>query len=81
MIDISEKKIDILLLIPCFNEEENIEHILEHLRGVKQNLQERSDLNLEILIINDGSTDRTIQILEKNSRDSLFKIVNFKENK
>ena len=81
MFDIFEEKIDILLLIPCFNEEENIEHILEHLRDVKQNLQKRSEFNLEILIINDGSTDRTIQILEKNNQDSLFTIINFKENK
>ena len=81
MLDISEEKIGILLLIPCFNEEENIEHILEHLRDVKQNLQKRSEFNLEILIINDGSTDRTIQILEKNNQDSLFTIINFKENK
>jgi len=81
LFDISKEIIDILLLIPCFNEEENIEHILEHLRDVKQNLQKRSEFNLEILIINDGSTDRTMQILDKNNQDSLFTIINFKENK
>ena len=81
MFNISEEKIDILLLIPCFNEEENIENILEHLRYVKQNLQKRSEFNLEILIINDGSTDRTMQILEKNNQDSNFIILNFEENK
>ena len=81
VIDISEKIIDILLLIPCFNEEENIEHILEHLRCVKQNSQKNSEFNLKILIINDGSTDGTMQILHKNNHDSLFSIVNFKENK
>ena len=81
VIDISENIIDILLLIPCFNEEENIEHILEHLRCVKQNSQKSSEFNLKILIINDGSTDGTMQILDKNNHDSLFSIVNFKENK
>ena len=81
MIDSVKEKIDILLLIPCFNEEENIEHIIEHLRKVKRNLQERTEFNLEILIINDGSTDRTKQILECINCDSLFKIVNFDENK
>ena len=81
MIDILKKKIDILLLIPCFNEEENIEHILEHLSNVKRNLQERTEFNLEILIINDGSTDRTKRILEKINCDSTFKIVNFEENR
>ncbi len=81
MFDISEEIIDILLLIPCFNEEENIEHIIEHLQHVKQNLHNRNELNLEILIINDGSTDKTMQILEKNNQDSFFNIINFKENK
>ena len=81
MFDISEKIMDILLLIPCFNEEENIEHILENLRCVKQFSQKSSEFNLKILIINDGSTDRTMEILNKNSHDSLFSIVNFKENK
>ena len=81
MCDISKEIINILLLIPCFNEEQNIENILEHLRSVKQNLQKRSELNLEILIINDGSTDRTLQILKKNNQDSNFTIINFKENK
>jgi len=81
LVDISEKKVDILLLIPCFNEEENIEDILEHLRRVKQNSQNRSEFNLKILIINDGSTDGTMQILNKNNHDSLFSIVNFKKNK
>ena len=81
MCAISKEKIDILLLIPCFNEEENIENILKHLRSVKQNLQKRREFNLEILIINDGSTDRTMQILEKNNQDSIFSIIDFKENK
>lgn len=81
MMDISQKKIDILLLIPCYNEEENIEHILEHLHHVKQNLLGRSEINLKILVINDGSTDGTKQILEKNVQKSDFIIINFKENK
>jgi len=81
MFDISQNKIDILLLIPCFNEEVNIEHILEHLREVKRNLQQKTELKLEILIINDGSTDSTMKLLENNNQDSLFTIINLKENK
>ncbi|MFX1374495.1 MAG: glycosyltransferase family 2 protein [Promethearchaeota archaeon] len=79
--DISKEKIRILLLIPCFNEEESIKHIIEHLRHVKLNLQKRSEFKLEILIINDGSTDSTKQILEENNQDSLLSIVNFNKNK
>ncbi|MFX1259367.1 MAG: glycosyltransferase family 2 protein [Promethearchaeota archaeon] len=67
--------------MPCFNEEENIQNILEHLRLVQQNLQKRNEFNLKILIINDGSNDRTMQILEENNQDSFFNIINFNENK
>ena len=81
MMDLSEKKFGILLLIPCFNEEDNIEQILEHLSHIKQNLQKRSEINLKILVINDGSTDRTKEILEKNNQKSHYTIINFKENK
>jgi len=81
MIDKSKKKIDILLLIPCFNEEDNIEHILEHLRHVKQNLQKREEINLKILVINDGSTDKTREKLECHNQESQYSIINFKENK
>ena len=69
------------MLIPCFNEEENIENILNSLRLVKKNLDNRRELNLKILIINDGSSDRTMQILEKNNQDRLFIVKNFKENR
>jgi dolichol-phosphate mannosyltransferase len=80
LIQISDERLDILLLIPCYNEEENIENILEHLRGVTKNLEKRKELNLEILIINDGSSDRTEHILEKNKENFLFRVINFKEN-
>jgi dolichol-phosphate mannosyltransferase len=80
LFDISEKKIDILLLIPCFNEEENIEHILDNLQHIEQNLWRRNEFNLEILIINDGSTDRTMEILEKSDHKSLFTIKHLKKN-
>lgn len=69
------------MLIPCFNEEENIENIIEHLRKVQQNLLKQKELHFEILIINDGSTDRTKQILTENNKDSLFTLYHFEDNK
>ncbi len=44
-------------------------------------MDKRRDFNLGILIINDGSSDRTLQILEKNDQDRHFILKNFKENK
>jgi len=56
-----EKKV--LLIIPAYNEEENIlktyQDILEYNKKYKK--------NFECIIINDGSKDRTGEILDKNS--------------
>ncbi|MDC3308435.1 glycosyltransferase family 2 protein [Candidatus Pelagibacter sp.] len=58
----------ISVIIPCFNEEKTILKILE-----KVNLQ-RKNLQLEIIISDDGSSDNTIALLKENSNlyDSLI---------
>ncbi|MBF0274140.1 MAG: glycosyltransferase family 2 protein [Nitrospinae bacterium] len=47
-----------LIVIPVFNEEKNIEKVL---KGIQENLPK--DIESEILVINDGSTDGTSQKL------------------
>ena len=46
---------DCLIIIPAYNEEHNIKKVLEDLR--------ESGLDLDILVVNDGSTDRTETII------------------
>jgi len=48
------------ILIPAFNEEDSIEDTIEHVEG----LDYKKD-KLEIIIINDGSTDKTKQIIKR----------------
>lgn len=47
----------VLLVIPAFNEEENIEHVVDELIGQFP--------DLDYLVVNDGSTDRTAHICRK----------------
>lgn len=47
----------VLLVIPAFNEEENIEHVVDELIGQFP--------DLDYLVVNDGSTDRTSYICRK----------------
>lgn len=61
----------VLLLIPCYNEQDNIAGIIQHLAGVKQRMDERQDARLDILVINDGSTDRTREVLEHSCSEYL----------
>jgi len=47
----------ISVIIPCYNEENTIKEVLDRVKAV--------NLNKEIIVINDGSIDRTSEILEK----------------
>ncbi|MHA1793438.1 MAG: glycosyltransferase family 2 protein [Promethearchaeota archaeon] len=81
MLEIKDDKTCILLLIPCYNEEANIENILYHLINVKKRVSSRTDCILDFLIINDGSTDRTKEILNARCNDPDFKIIHFSMNR
>ena len=50
----------ISVIIPCYNEENTIIHLLK-----KVNIQKKN-FHLEIIISDDGSKDQTIKLLEKN---------------
>ena len=61
------------VIIPCYNEEKTIEKIISK---VKSNLISP----YEIIVINDGSTDQTRNILENKLSDDLNKIIHNKKN-
>ncbi len=59
------------ILIPCFNEENTILDILNKLSPIKNSIK-----NLEIIVIDDGSNDKTNNILEENKNLYDFLITN-----
>ena len=54
----------ISLIVPCFNEEKNLEKLLNKLDYL---LNENSNDNIEIVIVNNGSTDNSELIIKKHS--------------
>ena len=56
------------IIIPCYNEQSTIKEIVQ-----KINLQ--TNINKEIIIIDDHSSDRTREILEKEVRNEVNKII------
>ena len=52
----------ILIGVPCFNEEETISECLGYLLDEKSKLD---NFEVEILVVNDGSRDSTLEILQK----------------
>ena len=56
------------IIIPCYNEESTIKKII-------QKIKEQSDIEKEIIIIDDFSTDKTKKILEDELKNSVDQIL------
>lgn len=70
-------KVDVSVVVPLYNEEGNVQEVYEELNTVLQN----SGCIFEIVFINDGSTDRTAELIrEISSRDPKVVVVNFRRN-
>lgn len=54
----SEKNPKVSIIIPAFNEQENIDDCLK-------TLLDQSYLQIEIIVVDDGSTDKTVSIVQK----------------
>ncbi len=67
----------ISIVIPAYNEEENIPVLYERLKNVLERLGE----NYEIIFVDDGSEDRTPEVLRDIAkRDRSVKVVRFRRN-
>lgn len=67
----------ISVIIPIYNEEENIDLLYKRLTGVLHNL----NLSYELIFINDGSKDKSLQLIKKlTKQDSEVKYIDFSRN-
>ena len=62
-----------LVIIPAHNEEESIMNTINDLKAV---IKQHPEEEVGIVVVNDGSKDRTQQILEENNVDHINHIVN-----
>ena len=73
----NHREIDISIVVPMFNEKTNVEYFFEQLIPVL----ERLNLTYEIICVNDGSTDSTMErLIQYHQNDSRIKIINFSRN-
>ncbi len=70
------KKPFLSIIIPVFNESRRI----HNLNTISNYIKEKK-LPFEIIIVNDGSTDDTLRILNKTKTKTNFKIISYKINK
>ncbi len=65
------------IIIPLHNEEESIEDMYQALKSV----MDKEDYDYELLFVDDGSTDRTLALLEPfEATDSKLRILRFRRN-
>lgn len=70
------------VLLPAYNEEENVEELVENWLGYEEKIKNTYNIELNIVLINDGSQDNTKQISEKlEAKYSNFKLINHEANK
>ncbi|MDB6370473.1 glycosyltransferase [Photorhabdus bodei] len=61
---------DITIIIPVFNDENNIIYLLD-------SISSQENVNFEVIIINDGSTDNSLEVIkEYEKRDNRIRIFN-----
>ncbi len=74
----------VTILIPAYNEEENIPHLIEELERIAMQISEQEigiSVEWEYMFVNDGSTDRTLdRIIEQRDRNPRINIVNLSRN-
>jgi dolichol-phosphate mannosyltransferase len=75
--NIESKKL-LSIVVPCFNEEEVISETFKRLNNFSKQL---TDLDVEIIFIDDGSSDSTRELLKKYAaEDARIKVICFARN-
>lgn len=68
----------ISIIIPVFNEESKISALLTHVKDILDG----SLLDYEILVVNDGSVDKTLQVIQEEEKlDSRVKVLSYEQNR
>ncbi len=62
------KKLKVLAIIPAYNEEGSIKKVVEDL--------EKNAKGIDYVIVNDGSTDKTLEVIKKNKYNHIDLFVN-----
>ena len=65
------------IIIPCYNEEDNISSLFDNLENLKKSYN-----NLEIIIVDNGSTDHSLEKIKKHHlyKNKLIKLVIVEKN-
>ena len=69
------------IIVPCFNEQEVLPLFIEAITPVRKELIEKHELNTELLFIDDGSGDKTLELLRDfHEKDASVRYISFSKN-
>ncbi|MDD4899242.1 MAG: glycosyltransferase [Candidatus Omnitrophica bacterium] len=66
----------LFILLPAFNEEEGLEKLLDRIDRIIKGFS----IQCKIIIVNDGSMDRTLYVIDSYAKTLPIEIINFKNN-
>ena len=64
------------VIVPCFNEEESIPYFYEEIKKVTNSM----NVKLELIFVDDGSRDKTLEVVKKLTEDKIVKYISFSRN-
>ena len=68
----------ISIIVPCYNEEKALPLFYEEIKNISSQM---ADINFEFILINDGSSDKTLEIAKEYAKkDKRVKYINFSRN-
>ena len=71
----------ISIIVPCYNEEAALPYFIREIREVMDKMEPKYSVAFEVLFVNDGSKDKTLELLRTFSReDSRLKYISFSRN-
>jgi len=65
---------DITVIVPFLNEEDNIDRLANELRRFTE---EKKNINFEIILVNDGSTDQSVDMIRRTKFPQPTKVISF----
>ena len=68
---------ELSIIFPCYNEGSNLKQIIDEIKTIKN---DNFNINLEFILVNNGSTDNTSEILLNLDKKDSIKVVDIKNN-
>lgn len=72
-----DRTTDITIIIPFLNEEDNIVRLRD---GLQEFINNNTPLKFEIILVNDGSSDNSVNVIKESGFPEQTKLINFSQN-